>query len=108
MPRPRKQRILTHTLREAVYKPAGVPLDSLQIVTLCGEQVEALGLADLEGRTQLEAASRMGISRSTFQRIVTEARRQVARALIEGHALRIESSSIEVTPPSPRGPRRPA
>ncbi len=107
MPRPRKRRILTHTLREAVYKPAGVPLDSLQIVTLPGEQIEALGLADLEGLTQIEAAAQMGISRSTFQRIVTEAHRQVARALIEGHALRIQGSTIEVPPPSPRGPRRP-
>jgi predicted DNA-binding protein (UPF0251 family) len=105
VPRPRKRRILTHTPRPAIYKPAGVPLDGLKQVTLLHEELEALRLADLEGLTQSEAARRMGISRSTFQRIVTQARRQVAQALIEGHALQIEGGTFEIHP-SPRGPRR--
>jgi predicted DNA-binding protein (UPF0251 family) len=48
----------------------------------------------------------MGISRSTFQRMVSGARRQVARALTEGHALEIEGGTFLVAPPGPRGPRR--
>ena len=48
----------------------------------------------------------MGISRSTFQRVLDQARRQVALALIEGHALQIEGGTFEVSPPRPRGPRR--
>jgi len=104
--RPRKRRIIPQEPASAVYKPAGLPLDRLQRVTLLQEEREALRLADLEGLTQAAAAERMGISRSTFQRIVSHARRQVALALSEGHALEIEGGTFEVVPPRPRGPRR--
>jgi predicted DNA-binding protein (UPF0251 family) len=83
-----------------------VPLEGLRRITLLQEEREALRLADLEGLTQAEAAARMGISRSTFQRIVSQAHRQVALALSEGHALQIEGGTFEVVPPRPRGPRR--
>jgi len=104
--RPRKRRIIPETPKPAVYKPAGVPLERLGRVTLLQEEREALRLADLEGLIQAEAADRMGVSRSTFQRIVSHARRQVALALSEGHALHIEGGSFEVDSPRPRGPRR--
>jgi predicted DNA-binding protein (UPF0251 family) len=74
----------------AIYKPAGVPLESLRKVRLLQEELEALRLADLEGHPQAEAAAQMGISRSTFQRILARARRQVAMALVEGQALSVE------------------
>ena len=106
MPRPRKRRLLDRAPRPAIYKPAGVPLDGLRRITLLQEELEALRLADLEGLTQEEAAGRMGVSRSTFQRMVTQARRQVALALVEGQALQIEGGTFEVAPPRPRGPRR--
>jgi predicted DNA-binding protein (UPF0251 family) len=83
-----------------------MPLDGLRRVILLQEELEALRLADLEGLTQEEAAGRMGVSRSTFQRIVAQARRQVALALAEGHALQIEGGTFEVSPGHPRGPRR--
>jgi predicted DNA-binding protein (UPF0251 family) len=106
MPRPRKRRALAQAPRPAIYKPAGVPLDSLRRVTLLCEELEALRMADLEGLIQAEAAKRMGISRSTFQRIIHKARRQVAEALVEVHALQIEGGTFCVAPPHPRGPRR--
>lgn len=106
MPRPRKRRILRWTPKQAVYKPAGVPLADLRLVTLLHEELEALRLADLEGLDQTEAAGRMGVSRSTFQRILSQARRQVALALVEGHALQVEGGTFEVRPPGPRGHQR--
>jgi uncharacterized protein len=72
-----------------VYKPAGIPLSELNQVRLLPEELESLRLADLERLMQAEAAERMGVSRSTFQRILSRARRQVTLALAEGHALRI-------------------
>jgi predicted DNA-binding protein (UPF0251 family) len=84
-----------------------VPLDGLQRIPLLYEELEALRLADLKGMTQAKAAAHMGVSRSTFQRIVTSARAQVACALVEGHALEIEGGTFNVAPPTPRGPRRP-
>jgi predicted DNA-binding protein (UPF0251 family) len=105
VPRPRKRRLLAQKPKPAIYKPAGVPLDRLRCVLLLHEEQEALRLADLEGLTQADAAEEMGISRSTFQRIITRARRQVALALIEGHALQIEGGTFEVSPRS-HGRRR--
>jgi predicted DNA-binding protein (UPF0251 family) len=75
-------------------------------VTLPHEELEALRLADLEGLTQEEAAGNMGVSRSTFQRVVAHARRQVALALAEGNALQIEGGTFDVAPLHSRGPRR--
>jgi uncharacterized protein len=95
VPRPRKRRFLGRTPRSAVYKPAGVALADLNLVSLLAEELEALRLGDLQGLSQAEAASRMQVSRSTFQRILTRARRQVALALVEGHALRIEQPGSE-------------
>jgi uncharacterized protein len=106
MPRPRTRRALAQLPRPAIYKPAGVPLDSLRRVVLLYEELEALRLADLEGLTQAEAARQMGVSRSTFQRILDQARRQVSQALVDGHALQIEGGTFRVAVPHPRGPRR--
>jgi predicted DNA-binding protein (UPF0251 family) len=106
MPRPRKKRILSRMPKAAIYKPAGVPLDQLRQVPLLQEELEALRLADLEGLTQAQAAQRMGVSRSTFQRIVAQARHRVTQALVQGLALRIEGGTFEVRPPRPRGPHR--
>jgi predicted DNA-binding protein (UPF0251 family) len=87
-----------------VYKPAGVALDGLHRVSLLPEELEALRLMDLEDLTQEEAARRMGVSRSTFQRIVCQARRQVALALSEGAALIIEGATVDRSPAHPRQP----
>lgn len=61
---------------------------------LLPEELEALRLADLEGLYQEEAAERMGISRATFQRILSHAHRQVALALVEGQALNLEGNTV--------------
>jgi predicted DNA-binding protein (UPF0251 family) len=100
MPRPRKRRNLGRLTRPAIYKPAGIPLDGLNQVRLLQEELEALRLADLEALTQVEAAQQMGVSRSTFQRTLSHARRQVALALCEGNALQIVGVDLEraVTP----------
>jgi predicted DNA-binding protein (UPF0251 family) len=78
--------------RAWIYKPAGVPLEGLRQVALLPEELEALRLADLEELTQEQAAGRMGVSRSTFQRIVAQAHRQVALALTAGCALVVEET----------------
>jgi predicted DNA-binding protein (UPF0251 family) len=88
--------------RPAIYKPAGIPLANLRQVLLLPEELEALRLVDLEDLSQEAAAGRMGVSRSTFQRIVTQARRQVALALTEGCALVIEGRNVPGPPAHPR------
>jgi predicted DNA-binding protein (UPF0251 family) len=92
VPRPRKRRHLDRQPTPAIYKPAGVALNDLNQVLLLPEELEALRLADLLELSQEQAAERMQVSRSTFQRILARAHRQVALALVEGHALRIEQA----------------
>ena len=102
MPRPRKRRILSTAPRSAVYKPAGVPLNDLSSVSLLYEELEALRLSDLESLNQEQAARQMGVSRSTYQRILTRARRQVSLALVKGLALHVEGGTFDVAPSGKR------
>jgi len=73
-------------------------------VVLLIEGLEAIRLNDLEGLNQETAAIRMGVSRQTFGRILSEARMVVAEALVMGKVLRIEGGDFEI--PSSRRRRR--
>jgi predicted DNA-binding protein (UPF0251 family) len=64
-------------------------LNELRQIPLEPDELEALRLADMLGLTQVQGAQEMGISQSTFQRIIANARRQVALALVEGAALEL-------------------
>lgn len=94
MPRPPKCRRVTFFPRYTYFKPAGIPLRDLEEETLTVEEIEALRLKDLEGLEQEECAQSMRISRPTFQRILIEARKKVAKALIYGKAIRIEGGTF--------------
>ncbi len=76
-----------------VFKPAGIPLSSLEEVVVKLEELEAIRLKDLLGLEQEEGAERMGVSRPTFQRILIEGRGKITAALIEGKAIRIEGGN---------------
>jgi uncharacterized protein len=69
-------------------------MSQLDEVVLSIDELEALRLADLEGLYQEEAAKSMGVSRQTFGRIVTAARRKTAEALVGGKALKIDGGEF--------------
>lgn len=94
MPRPPCPRRVAAPPRFSFFKPAGVPASRLEEVALSVDELEAMRLADLEGLYQDEAAARMEVSRPTFARIVESARRKVARAVVEGRALRIGGGPV--------------
>jgi len=60
------------------------------------EELEAVRLKDLEGLEQEECAERMQVSRPTFQRVLVSAREKIARALVEGAAIRVEGGNYRV------------
>lgn len=94
MPRPRKPYTCSCPDRlalKAVFKPAGTPMGMLQSVTLFHDELECLHLCDGVGKTQAEAGDCMGVSRGTVQRLLSEARRKVAEALVKQKALAISS-----------------
>lgn len=87
--RPRKCRIVQSSPASRFFKPRGIPLYQLPVVTLKDEEWEAIRLVDYEGLDHEPAAQNMGVSRPTFSRILSSARRTVAKALAEGCALAI-------------------
>ena len=92
MARPPKPRCVRCRPDALYFKPRGIPLIRLEEVVLEADEVEALRLADHQGLYHEDAAQEMGISRATFGRILSDARRKVAEAIIQGKALRIETS----------------
>jgi uncharacterized protein len=96
--RPRKPRRVCFMPGVTYFKPRGIPMRLLEEVRLSVDELEALRLKDLEGLEQEEAARGMGVSRQTFQRIVEEAHRKVAEALVTGKALEIEGGDYELAP----------
>jgi len=98
MPRPRKPRYVEFLPNVTYFKPAGVPMATLDEVYLGVDELEALRLKDLEGLDQEECARRMNLAQSTFQRILSAAREKLTRAIVEGKAVRIEGGDFEFVP----------
>ncbi len=68
----------------------------MKIVTLKDEEWEAINLADYKDLNHEEAAVLMEISRPTFSRLISSARKAVASALIEGAALKIGGGDFKM------------
>ena len=94
--RPRKSRLVRNAPTARFYKPRGTPMSEITIIALKDEEWEAILLVDHQGHTQEEAAELMGISRPTFSRVLTGARKAVARALVEGAALEIGGGDFRI------------
>jgi len=60
------------------------------VVEISAEEAEALRLKNIKNLDQTEAAGKMGVSQSTFQRVLTSAYRKVSEALIQGKILKIK------------------
>ena len=100
MPRPRKPRfVCQHPLISAFFPKEESLIDGRRgEVTLSIEGLEAIRLADLEGLDQGAGAVAMNVSRPTFSRILSEARKIVAEALVTGKILRIKGGTYELCP----------
>ncbi len=96
MPRPVKQRIVCFEPKINLFKPAGIPKGQLEENIVSIEELEAVRLKDLEGLEQEDCAVRMGVSRGTFQRVLSSAREKITDALVHGKALRVEGGNFEL------------
>jgi len=61
-------------------------------ITIEPAELEALRLVDLEGLSQEQAGTKMGVSRGTIWRLVKSARSKVAQALTEGRPLTVANN----------------
>ena len=105
MPRPHKPRCVRHEATAVYFKPAGVPLRGREEVALGRDELEALRLADLEGLSQEETGEMMNVSRATAGRILANARRKAALALVHGRAVRVEGGVVEAVDDAGQRPR---
>ena len=94
MPRPKNERIVHEPPLFTEFKPVGIPGRSLKQVSLSLDEYEAIRLADVEGMSHEEAAVEMGVSRSTFSRLVEKSRNKIAEFIFRGKWLSIEGGNI--------------
>jgi predicted DNA-binding protein (UPF0251 family) len=88
--RKRKERNIHADHSKVCFKPCGIKANQLEKVILYEDEIEAIRLADFESLYQEESADIMGISRTTFSRLVESARKKVADALLHQKAIKIE------------------
>jgi predicted DNA-binding protein (UPF0251 family) len=98
VPRPHKCRFVDGQPAVRAFKPVGVPGRTLLTVTIRLDELEAMRLADAQGLYHDTAAEQMGISRATFGRLVQEARRKVASALLDGRMIVFEGGTVAEPP----------
>ncbi|MCR5563361.1 MAG: DUF134 domain-containing protein [Desulfovibrio sp.] len=96
MARPRQCRYVAQPPSATYFKPCGIPLAVLDEVRLTVEGLEALRLSDIEGLNATLAAEQLKISRHTYGRLLSEARKAVAEVLVFGRALRIEGGNYAI------------
>ena len=60
------------------------------------EEVEAIRLIDHVGLKQTEAAGSMGISQQTFSRVLRNARKSLAEALILGRIIKVSGGVFKI------------
>ena len=94
MPRPKNERIVHEPPLFTEFKPVGVPGKSLQEVQLALDEFEAMRLADYIGMSHEEAADEMGVSRSTFSRLIEKSRNKIAEFIFQGKMLTIDGGNI--------------
>ena len=94
MPRPKNNRIVHEPPLYTDFKPIGVRGPELARVDLSLDEFEAFRLADQLNLSHAEAADEMEISRSTFSRLIEQARSKIADFIINGKMLSISGGNI--------------
>jgi predicted DNA-binding protein (UPF0251 family) len=93
MPRPKVFRRTRFNPDVYYFKPRGIPLRALQEVILYADELEALKLHDVDGFDHTNSAQKMNISQPTFGRILNNAYKKIASAIISGKAIHIETKN---------------
>ena len=97
MPRPSKPKRVDAVPRCCRFRGDTLERDDFYIA-LTVEEYETVRLIDYFGKTQEECAAFMGIGRGTVQMLYAEARKKLARFLVEGCTLLIRGGDYVVKP----------
>jgi len=104
MVRPRKRKFVEFEPGATYFKPRAIPLKELEEIIITLDEIETLRLSNLEKLNQIDAAERMGIHQSTFQRTLTRAREKITDALVNGKAIKIQGGEYKMPGGDGTGP----
>lgn len=90
MPRPFKKRNVLDSPSVIYFKPSGIKMMNLENSILKIDEFEAIRLKDFLQLYQEECAKKMNISQPTFHRLILNARKKIADAIVNGKAIKIE------------------
>ena len=107
MVRPRKRRFVNFEPAVNYFKPRGVPLIALNESELTVDELESMRLSYLEKLSQADAADKMEVHQSTFQRTLTSAREKITDALVNGKAIKIKGGVYRMPGGDGTGPLGP-
>jgi len=95
MVRPVINRKVGYNPEVSYFKPRGISMYDLIEVRLSVDEREAIRLADFKGLSHEQGGGQMGVSRATFGRILRNARKTVADAIINGKAINVQGGHYE-------------
>jgi len=96
MPRPMKWRKVCCMPMISKFGPIDPITPGTEFVNMTIDEYETIRLIDLEGFTQEECAVQMNVARTTIQGIYMQARKKVAKALIDGKTLTISGGEYQL------------
>lgn len=96
MPRPRRCRRVCFQPEVTYFKPSGIRRCELEVITLAVDELEAVRLKDFQNLDQEKAAEEMNISQPTFHRLIQNARKKIADAIVNGKAIKVEGGDFKL------------
>ena len=96
MARPRRARRIRFMPDVTYFKPQGIRIRDLEIIELTFDEIECVRLSEIKELSQVDAAKKMKIHQSTFQRSLARARKKIADALINGKAIKIQGGIYKI------------
>ena len=96
MSRPRKWRKVCCMPSVNRFGPLSGCRNEEEAIQMTVDEYETIRLIDLEGMNQEACAAHMNVARTTVQGIYLEARRKLAKALVEGKVLLIDGGDYHL------------
>lgn len=96
MPRPRKCRKVCSLPKINEFIPCHKEKDISDIVVMTVDEYETVRLIDYQNFSQEQCSEYMSIARTTVQQIYNNARKKIAKAIVEGSTLRIEGGDYSL------------
>lgn len=87
----RKKRYARRLDAKRHFKPMGVPRSELKTCSISLDEFEAIRLVDLEGLSQIDAATDMQVSRATIQRLLISGRKNIVQAILDNCAFEVRN-----------------